>query len=364
MLEKNQNQKNSGEKNKDKNVALYTKYRPLKFSDVLGQDHIVSVLENSVKNQDISHAYLFIGTRGTGKTSVARIFADKIGTTRNDLYEIDAASNTGVDDIRSLTESINTQPLESKYKVYILDEVHMLSKSAFNALLKTLEEPPAHAIFILATTEPHKIPETVISRCETYLFKTPNKEILKRMIQKTAKSEGVKISKQALELISILGDGSFRDTHTILQKLLRTTSITEDHEITIEEVEQATGAPTNFLINEIIKAMLEKDLEKSLKIVKQAETENFDAKTFLSLLLQKYRALLLMKVAPNQKEIYEDLVSEDEIGDFKILLQENPTSVNSKILLSLIGAVNQSSKSITPFLPLEIILVEILEEKS
>ena len=346
-----------------KHIALYTKYRPQKFSEVLGQDHVVSTLETSIKNDDISHAYLFIGTRGTGKTSVARILASQIGTTRNDLYEIDAASNTGVENIRSLTESINTQPLDSKYKVYILDEVHMLSKSAFNALLKTLEEPPAHAIFILATTEPHKIPETVISRCETYLFKTPNKEILKKMVQKTAKSEGIKISKQALELISILGDGSFRDTHTILQKLLRTNFITKDHEITVEEVEQVTGAPTNYLINELLQSILRSDLNTGLKIIKQAESENFDSKTFLGLLLQKYRALLLMKVAPNDKSLFADLISEDEIDNFTALLKESGDKVNSKVLLSLIEVANQSGKAVTAFLPLEILLVEILAEK-
>lgn len=142
-------------------IALYRKYRPQKFKDVVGQDHVVKVLQGAIDLGNISHAYLFSGSRGTGKTSIARIFAKEIGTTPNDLYEIDAASNRGIDDIREIRDGVSTLPFESKYKVYIIDEVHMLTKEAFNALLKTLEEPPAHAVFILATTELDKLPEWV-----------------------------------------------------------------------------------------------------------------------------------------------------------------------------------------------------------
>src|SRR3989344_4156987 len=152
-------------------VALYRKYRPTKFEDVIGQTHIISVLENEIKADRVSHAYLFSGSRGTGKTSVARIFASTLGVNPEDIYEIDAASNRGIDDIRAIRESVHTLPYSSKYKIYIVDEVHMLTKEAFNALLKTLEEPPAHVIFILATTEPHKLLDTVISRCEHFTFK-------------------------------------------------------------------------------------------------------------------------------------------------------------------------------------------------
>jgi DNA polymerase-3 subunit gamma/tau len=157
--------------------AIYTKYRPQKWSEVIGQEQVTEVLKESIKNEKIAHAYLFSGSRGTGKTSVARILAREIGTTEKDLFEIDAASNNGVDEIRALNESVTSLPFDSKYKVYILDEVHMLSKPAFNALLKTLEEPPKHVVFVLATTEPEKIPSTVISRCETYSFKTPNRAL-------------------------------------------------------------------------------------------------------------------------------------------------------------------------------------------
>jgi DNA polymerase-3 subunit gamma/tau len=346
------------EEKEKENIALYTKYRPQKFKEVLGQEHVTEILSEAIKNEKISHAYLFIGTRGTGKTSVARILAREIGTTENDLYEIDAASNTSVENIRDLNESINTSPFDSKYKVYILDEVHMLSKSAFNALLKTLEEPPAHAIFVLATTEPHKIPDTVISRCETYTFKTPNREILKKMIQKTAKAEGIKLDNAATDLIAILGDGSFRDTHTILQKLLRSKDVTSDSEITVEEVEKATGAPKTQLVNDILSSLVTGDAETGLKTVKEMSENNMDAKVFMKLLLEKYRALLLMKVAPNQKDLYSNAVSEDDIKILSELLEKNGEAVNSKKMLDLLNATNQSSKSYLPFLPLEVVLVE------
>ena len=151
-------------KNTTEHTVLYRKYRPSNFKEVLGQDHIVKTLGGAINLGNISHAYLFAGTRGTGKTSIARIFANEIKTTENDLYEIDAASNRGIDDIRELRDSVNVLPFESPYKVYIIDEVHMLTKEAFNALLKTLEEPPKHVIFILATTEIEKLPDTIFSR--------------------------------------------------------------------------------------------------------------------------------------------------------------------------------------------------------
>ncbi len=340
------------------NIALYTKYRPKDFDEVLGQKHITDILGESIKNEKLGHAYLFIGSRGTGKTSVARILAKKIGTTENDLYEIDAASNTSVENIRDLNESINTSPFNSKYKVYILDEVHMLSKSAFNALLKTLEEPPTHVIFILATTEPHKIPETVVSRCETYTFKTPNREILKKMIRQTAEAEGIGLNNGAIDLIAILGDGSFRDTHTILQKLLRTEAVTRDSEISVDEVERVTGAPKTSLINNILEAIVKNDYESGLRTISEARENNVDAKVLMHLLLEKYRAALLMKIAPKEKTLYSNSVSEDDIKFLDRLVSENSDKIDSKKLLGLLNVASDMSKSSLAFLPLEIFLVE------
>lgn len=345
------------------NIALYTKYRPKKFKEVLGQEHITEILDQSVKNEDISHAYLFIGSRGTGKTSVARILANEIGTTANDIYEIDAASHTGVDNIRELSDGANVSPFDSKYKVYILDEVHMLSKPAFNALLKTLEEPPKHAIFILATTEANKVPETVISRCEVHNFKTPNVSVLKKMIQSTAKKEGLKLGKGVVDLISILGDGSFRNTHTVLQKVLRTESVVNDSEVTLEEVEKITGAPSSVMVNDVLSALVNSDLVLGLSSVAKAVEGNVDSKVFLKLIIERFRILLLLKVAKGSKELYEDMVSDDDIEFLNGLLEKDSAVVNSLTLSKLIQVSNDSLISHLPLLPLELFLVEIIEEK-
>src|SRR3984885_6561794 len=272
--------------------ALYRKYRPKKFAEVVGQEHIVKVLEAEATSGEISHAYLFAGTRGTGKTSVARIFADAIGTSKNDMYEIDAASNTSVEDIRALNESVFTLPFESKYKVYILDEVHMLSKSAANALLKTLEEPPAHVVFILATTETHKIPETVLSRCEVYTFKKPNQELLKKIVVSVAKKEGYAIDEASAELVALLGDGSFRDTLGIVQKVL---AYSEGKKISEDEVRLVTGAPAVELVHSIVSAIADKNLQLGLETVKKAVLQNIDMSVFLKLILHTARAILLVR---------------------------------------------------------------------
>src|ERR1035437_4095075 len=272
-------------------TALYRKYRPQKFKEVLGQDHIVKVLESSIANGNIAHAYIFSGSRGTGKTSIARILAKEIGTTPNDILEIDAASNTGVDDIRALNESVSTLPFESKYKVYILDEAHMLSKQAWNALLKTLEEPPKHVIFILATTEANKIPETIISRCQTFVFKKPTQKILKEVITAIAKKEKFNIDGASCELIALLGDGSFRDAQGILQKVM---SASKDDKITLEEVELVTGAPKSEIVNDFIRSINEGNLELGLGAIAKATEANIDILLYFKLILHKMRAVLLM----------------------------------------------------------------------
>lgn len=338
------------------NVALYTKYRPQKFADVIGQEQVTDVLKNSLKLGNISHAYLFSGSRGTGKTSVARILAREIGTSDNDLYEIDAASNNGVDEVRRLTESVQTMPFDSKYKVYILDEVHMLSKSAFNALLKTLEEPPKHIVFVLATTEPEKLPETVISRCEHYHFKSPNRTMLKKMIVNTAKKEGYELDSDAGELLAILGDGSFRDSHTSLQKLIRAS---EDKKISIEEVERVMGAPKISLINDVVRAIICRDQNLALNSIATAKDKNIDVKIFLKLLLDRIRTALLLKVAKSETKLYEDIVSDDEIKILSELVEKNSDKINSKILFALLSVYEQSLNSPMPYLPLELFVIDL-----
>lgn len=352
--------KHDGGKVEDKNSgkALYTKYRPKKFSEVLGQDHVVNVIKDTIKNGNLSHAYLFSGSRGTGKTSVARILADEIGTSGNDLFEIDAASNNSVEDIRELNENVVSLPYNSKYKVYILDEVHMLSKSAFNAFLKTLEEPPSHVVFILATTEPEKIPDTVTSRCEVYDFKTPNRSILKKMAINVAKKEGFELDPAAAELISIFGDGSFRDTHTTLQKVIRSSS---DKKLSLNEVERVVEAPRSSLINDFFGAVLEEDSKTGLNIIKTLKESNLDAKFFIKILLERVRVALLIRINADKK-IYEEVISEDDRKVVEELVQKYPKKIDSKLLIRLINTYEQTLKSHLPYLPLELFLIESIND--
>ncbi len=221
--------------------VLYRKYRPEVWEEVVGQEPIVSVLAQSIENSTFSHAYLFTGGRGTGKTSVARIFAHGLDTAPEDIIEIDAASNRSVEDIDALRGGVRVLPFSSRFKVYIIDEVHMLSTHAFNALLKTLEEPPAHVIFVLATTELDKVPETILSRCQVFSFRKPSEATLATLVESVAKKEKLKIDAESAALIAFLGDGSFRDTFGILQKVV---SATPDRSITRELIEKVTGAPS------------------------------------------------------------------------------------------------------------------------
>ncbi len=242
--------------------ALYRKYRPTKLSDVVGQSGVTSTLENSLKQGKISHAYLFIGPRGTGKTSVARILAHAINDFEYqvedsylDIIEIDAASNTGVDNIRELREKSVIAPTKGKYKVYIIDEIHMLTKSAANALLKTLEEPPEHVVFIMATTDAHKVPITISSRAQVHTFQLASPDIMQKHLRKIADQEGIKITDDALAIVVQRGGGSFRDSLSLLDQIATLTS----DEITAEILNAALGLPEQALIERLLTAYTEQD---------------------------------------------------------------------------------------------------------
>ena len=249
-------------------LALYRKYRPKKFADVIGQNHIIKTLQNQIALDKVGHAYLFCGSRGTGKTSTAKIFAREINCTCSgggtcgfcndnlslDILEIDAASNNGVDEIRDLREKVKYPPVDGKYKVYIIDEVHMLSPSAFNALLKTLEEPPKHAVFILATTEVHKLPATILSRCMRFDFKLVSVEELSELLKKVFTSENVEFDEQSINLIARAGEGSVRDTLSIADRCV---SFAGNH-LSAKTVVEVLGATEKQSLIEIADAILNK----------------------------------------------------------------------------------------------------------
>jgi DNA polymerase-3 subunit gamma/tau len=338
-------------------AVLYRKYRPFDWSDVIGQDHVTSVLEGSIKLDKVSHAYLFSGSRGTGKTSIARIFARALEVSENDIYEIDAASNRGIDDIREIRDGVSVLPFESKYKVYIIDEVHMLTKEAFNALLKTLEEPPAHALFILATTETDKIPETVVSRCQVFTFKKPNREVLKTLVTKVAKKEGFTLESGCADLIALLGDGSFRDTLGILQKVL---SSAKGDKVSIKEVEMITGAPKGSLVNDFIFALGYGEKAKALGLIAKVQEGNISMKTFIALVLEKVRITVLLKNVPNANDLQQH-VSEDDWNVLVELAKNEKSAVNSKMLVELLKAYEATGRAYIESLPLELAVIEIVK---
>ena len=335
-------------------IALYRKYRPQSFKDVVGQDHIVSVLENETKTGKVSHAYLFAGSRGTGKTSIARIFAKSLGVNPEDIYEIDAASNRGIDEVRAIRDAVHTYPYSSKYKIYIIDEAHMLTKEAWNAFLKTLEEPPSHVIFIMATTEEHKLPDTVISRCECFAFKKPTYSMLTDSVMEVAKAEKYKLEKKSAALIATLAEGSFRDAFSILQKVMHSSL---DQKIDHTEVEKVLGAPSEALILDLIEGVATQDTKKGLETIKQASEENIDMQVYLKMILRSLRFVLLLRFAPDTKKLVIDETGEAEFEKLSELAK-SAKNLNSKTLVSFLEASSRQAYASIPELPLELAIIE------
>jgi DNA polymerase III subunit gamma/tau len=284
--------------------ALYRKNRPKKLSEVVGQDHITSTLANAIKKGSISHAYLFTGPKGVGKTSVARILAHEINSLQYtddsmhlDIIEIDAASNRRIDEIRELRERANIAPVSAKYKVYIIDEVHMLTREAFNALLKTLEEPPAHVVFILATTEAHKLPETIVSRTQRFTFKPIATETIKNHLDIIAKQENIDITEKALWLIARHGDGSFRDSISLLDQIAGING-----KIGEEYVLSMLGIPSEEVINELVKSLDSYNAEIIIRILNQLEEQGITAAQTAKQLGIVWRQKIITQNNLSQKE--------------------------------------------------------------
>jgi DNA polymerase-3 subunit gamma/tau len=362
------------------NLVIYRKYRPQAFSEVVGQSHVVQTLIGAIGSGKISHAYLFAGCRGTGKTTIARLLAKAINCEHRkdhepcnrcsscmefsegrafDLIEIDAASRTGVDDVRELLDIVRTSPSRSKYKVFIIDEVHMLSKSAFNALLKTLEEPPAHAVFILATTEVHKVLPTILSRTQRFDFKKLTlAEILKRL-ELIVKKEGVKTEKGALELIAINADGSMRDAESMLGQVI--TFAGQDKAITLQEVRGVLGIVDINLVMKFTDILITKDLSSALTFVNKLVDEGHDLTQFTKSLINYWRKLLLVKVDRNLSFLVGEELTKEQLG--VILKQSESFSLEnlSKIIQLFIEAGREIKYSSLPQIPLELAVIEVVK---
>lgn len=335
-------------------TALYRKFRPINFSEMVGQEHITRTLKNQIISNRVGHAYLFNGGRGTGKTSAAKILARAINCLNpkdgepcneceickgaisgslTDIVEMDAASNNSVEDIRSIREEVNFLPTKAKYRVYIIDEVHMLSTGAFNALLKTLEEPPEHVKFILATTEPQKLPATILSRCQRFDFKRiSNEDIIKRL-KIVCNESNIEISEGALNIIATLSEGAMRDALSILERCVQD----GENKIDEDKIKDLVGIPKITFVHDITKAIIEYNIDDALKNVNKVLDDGKDITNLLWEIVKYIKDMLVYK-ACNKLELY----SEEEVKD----IQELSKDVSKERLISLVYELSELENNI------------------
>lgn len=349
-------------------LALYRKYRPNNFDDVVGQEHITRALKNQILSGNVGHAYLFTGSRGVGKTSIARIFARAVNCTQNrdgspcgececcknlekqnslNIIEIDAASNNRVDDVRELREKVKFLPVDAKYKVYIIDEVHMLTDSAFNALLKTLEEPPKHVIFILATTEAHKLPATILSRCIRFDFRLVGLDQLCSHLSKVLDKEGVEADDDAVRAMAMAGEGSVRDTLSIADCIVAYST----GKITLDSVQRVLGTTDEGLLLEYFDYLKNKDIGGMLEFVNKIDRSGKNLSVFVKDIARHSRNLLVCKTCRQPNDILG--LANDTFAKMK----EQADGFEEKLLISYMqtfaGAENELRYTLSPRLLLE-----------
>jgi len=365
------------------NLVLYRKYRPQSFGEIVGQEHIVQTLTNSIKGNNISHAYLFSGPRGSGKTTIARIFAkaincekpngfepcnkcssclEIIGSKSMDLVEIDAASHTGVDDVRQLIEGIKFAPVKSKYKIFIVDECHQLSKSAANALLKTLEEPPSHAIFLLATTEPHKMISTIISRCQRFDFKRLQVPEIIKKLEFISKKENVKFDESALSLIALNSRGSFRDAESILDQCMSFAG--ENSLIKTSDIKDLLGIVEVGQIAEFVEHLISKNTKDAILSINTMLDNGVDLQEFTKTLVFYLRQSLLLKINPVFLNLQNSGLSSQELDKMKMQTNNLSQKDIQNMLEAFIEAENKIKYSAVTQLPLELAIVDLTIKES
>lgn len=360
-------------------LALYRKYRPRTFDEVVGQEHITKTLLNQIKLDKVSHAYLFTGSRGTGKTSTAKIFAKAINClnpqngspcgecevcksldgTNIDVLEIDAASNNGVDEIRELREKVKYPPVVGKYKVYIIDEVHMLSSSAFNALLKTLEEPPSHTVFILATTEVHKLPATILSRCIRFDFRLVSLENLSLLLKRVLKEEGVTYDEQSINIIARAGEGGVRDTLSIADRCVSFAG----GNLTSEKVVSVLGVSERDVLMNASSKIFEKKVGESLVELDKILSSGKSPLVFSNDLISYFRDLLLIytlgdesrKIVIVKDDVYAKMKSQADKKNYNVIL---------KAIEILSGVEQELRYSVQPRIVLETAIIKIISDCS
>lgn len=354
-------------------TALYRKFRPLRFDEIVGQEHIVKTLKNELINDRVGHAYLFNGGRGTGKTSAAKILARAVNCLNpkdgepcnecvvckaaldgslTDIVEMDAASNNSVEDVRAIRDEVNFLPTVAKYRVYIIDEVHMLSTGAFNALLKTLEEPPAHVKFILATTEPQKLPATILSRCQRFDFKKISNDNIEKRLNFVCEQSNIDITAEAKKLIAILAEGAMRDALSILERCMQ-----EEGKITEELVKELVGIPKTESVNKITKSILEKDTEMALQTINEVIAEGKDINNFLWEIIKYVKDILIFKTNA-QLEIY----SEKEKNNIKQLADSTTKEKLISIIYNLSNLQNDMKWSTQKLIMFQVEIIKLCNE--
>lgn len=363
-------------------MVLYRKYRPQKFSQVIGQEHIVKTLGNGLKRDILSHGYLFAGPHGTGKTTMARLLAKALNCQQRkkgeeepcckcescseiaegkaiDLIEIDAASNRGIDDIRELKEGIGFSPVKAKYKVFIIDEAHQLTKEAANALLKTLEEPPSHAVFIMATTELHKMIPTILSRCQTFAFHKLNQQELMLLLERTLKAEKVQYEKEALEMLVFSAEGAARNAQTLLDQAI---SLAGDKEINKEEVKALLGLADKQAVFEFLELLAKKETKASIEIINKIYFETVDLTEFLKQVLSYLRLVLILQIDKETKaQLFLTLTKEEKEVIKKIAREFEEERVKAALEV-LLSAESKMKYATIPQLPLELAILDICQK--